>query len=42
METYLSYLLRLDNDLSSTEEYMLGTTYLYTLETIALNSLKNM
>ena len=42
METYLSYLLRLDNDLSSTEEYMLGTIYLYTLETIALNSLKNM
>ena len=31
----LNLLLRLDKDLSSTEEYMLGTVYLKTLETIA-------
>ena len=32
--SYLSYLLRQDKDLSSTGEYMLGTVYLWTLETI--------
>ena len=32
---YLSFLLRQDEGLSSTGEYMLGTVYLGTLDTIA-------